>query len=183
MSNYGNIVKGVREHDAQAQLMFYDLFVRPVFLSAYAITGNESEAEEITQDTMLKAFDKTELLHENDRDMERILRRIASNAAINLIRRRKDFFSPVEDIPDIADSEVDDDNRNFSMEEIRDAVATLSDSYRSILSLRLFDDRSFSEIAELLHVKCATARVQYMRGIKQLKDLLNKKRNYDKQSV
>ena len=179
MSNYGNIVKGVREHDAQAQLMFYDLFVRPVFLSAYAITGNESEAEEIMQDTMLKVFDKTELLHENDRDMERILQRIASNAAINMIRRRKDFILPVEDIPDITDSEVDDDNRNFSEEEIRDAVATLSDSYRSILSLRLFDDRSFSEIAELLHVKCATARVQYMRGIKQLKDLLNKKRNYD----
>ena len=179
MSNYKKIVKGVRERNTQAQMLFYDLFVRAVFLSAYAITCNENEAEEITQDTMLKVFDKTELLHDDDKAMKRILLRIASNAAINLVRRRKDFIFPVEELPDLEDSDVDDDRRNFSMEEIRDAVTTLSGNYRNILSLRLFDDMSFKEIAELLNIKYATARVQYMRGITKLKDLLNKKRIYD----
>jgi len=179
MNNYGNIIKGVRENNAYAQLMFYDLFVRPVFRSAFAITGNECEAEEITQDTMLKVFDKTDLILDDAGVMERTLRRIAINAAINRIRSRKDFVFSVEEVPDVEDSEVEDDSRNFSIEEITEAVASLSDTYRNILALRLFDDMSFNEIAELLNIKSTTARVQYIRGIKKLKDLLIKNRNYD----
>ena len=121
MNDYGKIVEGVRERNAQKQLMFYDLFIRRVFRSAYTIVGNESEAEEIAQDTMLKVFDRTDLLHDDFPDMERILRRIASNAAIDVVRRRKDFIIAVEEIPDVGDfeaSEINDNSLYFSIEEI-----------------------------------------------------------------
>ena len=175
MNNYGDIVKRVRKHDAQAQMIFYDFFVRSVFLSAVAVTGNENEAEEITQDTMLKVFDKTDILHDDEVAMGRILKRMAINAAINTIRRRKDFVISVEDMPDMEDSEIEDDSCDFSIEEVKEAIASLSDCYRTILSLRLFEEMSYSEIAELLNIKCTTARVQYKRGITQLKQILIKK--------
>ena len=172
MDKYINIVKGVRKHNAQAQMMFYDFFVRRVFLSSYSITGDENEAEEIAQDTMLKVFEKPDLLHDDAVAMERILKRIAINAAINVMRRRKDFVFSVDEIPDIEDPEIEEDNLYFSVEEVKKAVTSLSDSYRTILSLRLFGEMSFSGISELLNVKCSTVRVQYMRGITKLKHLL-----------
>jgi len=178
MNDYGKIVEGVRERNAQKQLMFYDLFIRRVFRSAYTIVGNESEAEEIAQDTMLKVFDRTDLLHDDFPDMERILRRIASNAAIDVVRRRKDFIIAVEKIPDLEDSEdseTEDDSEHYSLEEIREAVTALSDGYRNILSLRLFEEMSFNEIAGLLSMNYSTVRVQYTRGIKKLQELLIKK--------
>ena len=178
MNDYGKIVKGVRERKAKSQLMFYDIFVHSVYTTAYAITGNESEAEEIAQDTMLKVFDKTDLLHDNAGDMERILRRIATNAAIDVMRRRKDFIFSVEEIPDLEDSETADDSPYFSLEEIMDAVTNLSDVYRNILTLRLFEDMSFNEIAELLDANYSTVRVQYIRGLTKLKEILIKKYNY-----
>ena len=179
MSNYGTIVKGVRERKAQSQLMFYDMYIRSVYMGAYAIVGNTSEAEEIAQDSMLKVFDKMELLHDDAKAMERILRRIAANAAIDVLRRRKDFIFPVEELPDFEDSEVEEENRFFSIEEIKEAVAALSSCYRAVLSLRLFEDMSFAEIAGLLEMNYSTVRVQYTRGISKLKDFLIKKESYD----
>ena len=172
------IVKGVRERNAQSQMMFYDLFIRSVYRSAYSIVGNESEAEEIAQDTMLKVFSKADLLKDDIEIMERMLRRITSNAAIDRMRRRKDFIFPAVEIPDFEDSDTDDDQYDFSLEEIKEAITALSDSYRSVLWLRLFEDMSFAEVAKLLKINYSTARVQYTRGISKVKDFLIKKRSY-----
>ena len=171
-----HMIKGVRAHNAQSQLMFYDLFIRQIFKTAYGITGNEYEAEEIAQDTMLKVFDRTELLHDEAQVMGRVLRRIASNAAIDVMRRRKDFVFTGEDLPDVEETDIEDDRPDFSIDEIKEAIATLSVSYRNILSLRLFEERSFAEVAELLDVNYSTVRVQYIRAITKLKDLLIKKK-------
>ncbi|MDR0574510.1 MAG: sigma-70 family RNA polymerase sigma factor [Tannerella sp.] len=178
MSDYGNIIRGVRERNPQSQMMFYDLFIRSVYRSAYSIVGNENEAEEIAQDTMLKAFDRIDLLNDDAGDMERIMRRIALNAAIDATRRRKNFIFSCEDIPDAEDTGIADDEYDFSIEEIKEAVAILSDTYRGILYLRLFENMSFAEIADMLKINCSTARVQYTRGIAKLRDFLIKKRSY-----
>jgi RNA polymerase sigma-70 factor (ECF subfamily) len=178
MSNYEHIVIGVREHNAQSQMMFYDMFIRSVFRTAYAIVENESEAEEIAQDTMLKVFDRIDLLNDDAGAMERVMRRIASNAAIDVTRRRKDFIFSSENLPDFEDAGNEDDRFDFSIEEIKEAIATLSVSHRNILSLRLFEDMSFAEVAELLDVNYSTVRVQYTRGIAKLRNCLIKKKNY-----
>ena len=181
MCNYGEIVKGVRECDVRSQMMFYDLFIRTVYLSAYSVTESESEAEEIAQDTMLKVFDRTDLLNDDTKAMERILRRIASNAAIDLIRKRKDFVVSVEEFPDTGSSEDEDTDfleYDFSMEDIKEGVEALSVTYRSILLLRLFEEMSFTEIADMLNVNNSTVRVQYTRGIVKLKNILIKKKDY-----
>ena len=178
MKNYRHIVKGVRERNAQSQMMFYDLFIHSVFRTAYAIVENESEAEEIAQDTMLKVFDRVNLINDKTVDMERILRRIASNAAIDLIRKRKDFIISDEDVPDFEDTDIENDRQDCSIEEIKEAIATLPDTYRNILSLRLFEEMSFAEMAELLAVNYSTVRVQYTRGIAKLQNCLIKKNSY-----
>jgi RNA polymerase sigma-70 factor (ECF subfamily) len=177
MSSYGDIVKGVRERDMQSQMMFYDLFIRSVYRSACSIVGNEHEAEEIAQDTMLKVLDRTHLLQDDAGAMERTMRRMAVNAAIDVTRRRKNFILSNEEVPDSEDPE-EEDGYDFSIEEIKEGIALLPDAYRSILSLRLFEEASFAEVSDLLDINCSTARVQYTRGIARLRSILIKKKNY-----
>ena len=180
MSNFENIIKGVCECDSKSQMMFYDQFFRLVYRSAYAITENENESEEIVQDTMLKVFNRTGLLNDNAAAMERILRRIASNAAIDVVRRRKKITFSDENIPDPEDEDIEMDNPeyDFSIEEVKEGITALSDGYRNLITLRLFEDMSFAEIADILKMNCSTARVQYTRGITKLKIILIKKKNY-----
>ena len=84
-NEYKNLIDGVRRREQQAQMAFYDRFFRPVYQSAAAVVGHRDEAEEIMQDTLLKIFVRPELLNDDPRAMERILRRIATNAAIDAV--------------------------------------------------------------------------------------------------
>ena len=181
MNNYGHIIKGVRKNDRKSQMAFYDLFFRPVFQSAYAIIGNHDEAEEIMHDTLLKVFTKTELLHEDPKSMARLMKRMAVNLAIDMLRKRKDLIFPMETDEESFDKEdeTEDDQAayDFSIEDIKKGVNNLSSAYRNILALRLFEEMSFAEIATQLKINASTVRVQYSRGILKLRSLLKQQIN------
>jgi len=156
-------------------MAFYDLFFKPVYQSAYAIVGNHDDAEEIMQDTLLKVFAKTDLLHEDISIMTRLLKRIAINQAIDALRKRKEFIFPMEEEEETALEDVEDENdeeNELTIEDIKHGIDCLSPVYRSILSLRLFEEMSFADIAVTLKINASTARVQYQRGILKLRTLL-----------
>jgi RNA polymerase sigma-70 factor (ECF subfamily) len=173
MLHYIHILKGVRNNDKKAQLAFYDLFFKPVYQSAFAIVGNHDDAEEIMHDTLLKAFSKTELLHEDISVMTRLLKRIAVNQSIDVLRKRKDFIFPMEEETDWEnEDEENEDENELTISDIKNGIDCLSPAYRSILSLRLFEEMSFADIAITLQINASTARVQYQRGILKLRTLL-----------
>jgi RNA polymerase sigma-70 factor (ECF subfamily) len=163
-------------------MAFYDLFSKSAYHSALAIVGNSEEAEEIMQDTLIKVFSKTELLHNDADAMTRILKRIATNNAIDVVRKRKDIFESIEDnaITDYED-EDEPDEEDLTVDDIKEGIANLSPGYRSIISLRLFEDMSFAEISESLEINASTVRVQYTRGIAKLRIYLNEKVRKDEQ--
>jgi RNA polymerase sigma-70 factor (ECF subfamily) len=175
MNNYNDIIKGVRKNEMKAQMAFYDLFFRPVFQSAYSIIGNHNEAEEIVHDTLLKVFTKTELLHEEPKAMTRLLKRMAINHAIDMLRKRKDFIHSMEEEEPIdMEDEIEEGNDGYdlSIVDIKNGISKLSMAYRSIITLRLFEEMGFAEISEQLKINASTVRVQYSRGILKLRTLL-----------
>ena len=176
MKNYSSIIKGVRKKDKRSQLVFYDYFYRPVFQSAYSILGNHEEAEEVMHDTLLKIFTNTDLLLEDFNAMTRYLKRIAANHAIDMVRKRKDFITFMDD-DDLSDTEDDEDSEEYELTipDIKEGIENLSPAYRTIISLRLFKEMSFSEIAGQLNINASTVRVQYSRGISKLKTILKQK--------
>jgi len=176
MHHYKHIIKGVRTNEMKSQMAFYDLFCKPVYQSAYAIVGNHDEAEEIMHDTLLKVFTKTDLLHEDSGVMKRVLKRITVNQAIDVLRKRKDFIVAMDENEfEETEDEEDDDEYELSIADIKDGIERLSSVYRSIISLRLFEEMGFAAIAVLLHINASTVRVQYSRGILKLRTILKQK--------
>ena len=175
MLHYIHIIKGVQKNERKSQMAFYDLFYKPVYQSAYVIVGNHDDAEEIMHDTLLKAFSKTDLLHEDIDVMTRILKRIAVNQAIDMLRKRKDLIVSWDE-DDETDYEDEDDEKgeeyDLSIADVKNGINCLSLAYKHIIILRLFEDMSFAEIAAQLKINASTARVQYQRGIVKLRTLL-----------
>jgi RNA polymerase sigma-70 factor (ECF subfamily) len=184
MNQYSNIIEGVRRNNTHSQLAFYDLFYQPVYQSAYAIVGNSDEAEEIMQDTLMKVLSKTHLLHEDANAMRRILKRIASNHAIDIVRKRKDFLASMEDEYWVDYNDEDEgEGDDLSLEEIKKGIEQLAVGFRSIISLRLLEEMSFAEVATQLKMNPSTVRVQYTRGIAKLRVYLKQKLMNYEQSV
>jgi RNA polymerase sigma-70 factor (ECF subfamily) len=159
-------------------MAFYDMYAETVYRSAFAVIAHGDEAEEIMQDCILKVLTRTALLHEDAGAMKRILCRMAVNRAIDTLRRRKDFIVPMAagEETDCEDDAAETETA-LSVDDIRDGINRLPDIYRSIVSLRLFEEMDFGKIAGQLKINPSTVRVQYTRGITKLRTYLREKQN------
>lgn len=177
MDSYEQIIEGVRREQRASQLAFYDSFHGPTYHSAAAVLGAGDEAEEVMQDVLMKVLLRPSLL-QSDAAMTRYLRRMATNAAIDRLRRdhapltitiNEDMLhEPPSDEPDDPDELPDTDT-------IRRSVERLPETYRNILRLRLFGQMRFADIAAALRANPSSVRVQYTRGLSRLRKLLTRK--------
>ncbi|MDR0753986.1 MAG: RNA polymerase sigma factor [Prevotellaceae bacterium] len=180
MNDYKEILKGLKRNDYRLQMRFYDMFAETTYQSAFAILGNVSDAEEIMQDTILKALTRTSLINDDETLMRRTLRRIAVNAAIDVVRKQKSHFcfEDIENITDCAD-ETDISENMLTVENIKQSVDSLPAGYRTVLALRLFENMNFDEISRHLKISQSTVRSQYSRALMKLRNYLKNNINKD----
>ena len=167
---FDTILEQGKRHNQDALMRLYDLCCNAVFNASYRIVLNEQDAEEITQDAILKAFENLNSFNGSERDFVALVKTIAINKSIDAFRkRRKDPF--YVEIDNTADQiEDDDDFEDFPIEKIKEALNNLPDGYRLTITMRLIEGMEFSQIAERLEIKESTVRSQYVRGLEKLRN-------------
>src|SRR3954471_21534834 len=93
--------------DSDVQTRFVQQNLRRIFLLIYRIVGNVDDAQDLTQETFIKALQRQGQL----KDLEKAsswLSRIASNTAIDFLRKNKRFaFSDVNELIETRPSSLD----------------------------------------------------------------------------
>jgi RNA polymerase sigma-70 factor (ECF subfamily) len=69
---------------------------------------------------------------------------------------------------------VQEEEPDYNVEEVKQAMCQLPDGYRTILSLYLFEGYDHEEISEVLNISSSTSRSQYLRAKKRLIELVKK---------
>jgi RNA polymerase sigma-70 factor (ECF subfamily) len=153
--------------DAGAFDRFVEHFRAKIFQYSWLMCGQREDAEDVAQDTLLKAFESFDQLREPERVRPWIFR-IARNAC--LMKRRKSVFAPAHELSlddylpaieneggrpriQIADwSELPD--RQMMRTEMRhaldEAIGALPESYKSVLLMRDVEELSTGETAQVL---------------------------------
>lgn len=115
------------------------------------------------------------------------LYKITDNLYINYVTRRKPLASvsletseenPLQDIGD--DSSVQPDSLLESVEmrkELEDLVRALPNNFREVIYLHFFADLTYQEIAYIFNQKASTVRTNVSRGLRVLRQMLEKQRN------
>jgi RNA polymerase sigma-70 factor, ECF subfamily len=136
------------------------------------IVGNVEEGRDLAQETFLKAWQSIGSLH-NESRFDTWLYRIATNTAIDYLRRRKFHWSRWE--------AIENENVPASMriagpeeqvaetEHIRQALAKVSLKYRTCLLLQLVADFSQRQIAASLKISEKSVSVYVSRGSEQFR--------------
>lgn len=113
-----------------------------VFRTAYRITGNAADAEDVLQTVFLRLLRRDsgqgDLLQP-----ESYLRRAAINCSLDLIRQRKSATGDVDRTPDVTGEDPE------MKERLRQAIAQLDAKDAEIFVLRFFEGYSNEEIAQL----------------------------------
>jgi RNA polymerase sigma factor (sigma-70 family) len=135
-----------------------------VFRTAYRITGNAADAEDVLQTIFLRLLKRPDSRMVKDRAS--YLRRAAVNASLDLIRARKDGCAvPLMDMP----SPSSDPDPGELKSALRRALAGLSAKSAEVFALRFFEGLSNQEIARMLGMSRVFIAVLVHRARQQLR--------------
>jgi len=151
---------------------------RHVFRVAYRMTGNEQDAEDVVQETFLRAFRRFGGF-DSRASVSSWLHKIASNYAIDLLRRRKRWRSTdldqLEHTAPLTGSEPEPDRRAFSA-EVRDAVQAglegLTPRERVAFTLRHHEGMSIREIGRVLGLRESATKNHIFRAVRKMRRAL-----------
>lgn len=173
-----HLIKECRWGSRTAQIALYKRFAPRLYATILRIVGNAAEAEEAMQDTFLKVFTRLDLYQKTE-CFEAWMHRIAIHTAIDYVRRNGPQWDEVpENYPYSDDNGPDEDAVQYKVEQIKKAVGELPAGYRIILSLYLFEGYDAEEIASILNLRPSSVRSQYLRGKRNLLEIIAKKKKH-----
>ena len=152
----------------------YHTHGKPVYRFLLALTGDESQAEELLQETFYQAF-----LHidrfEGRSSLYTWLCCIGKNAWLRECRRRSRYAdTPYEELT-LTDSSPTPESAILRREQsrrLRQAVLALEDPRREVFILHVYGGLKLREIAALHQKSESWARVTYFRARKQIQEVL-----------
>jgi RNA polymerase sigma-70 factor (ECF subfamily) len=154
-------------------------YQRPVISLIARMTGDRMLAEDLAQETFVKAFRNLPAF-DTTRRLSSWLFRIAHNTAIDALRRAPHAAAlevPPGGVPDgatepAAPAQPDPLEREALAAALEAALSRLRPEYRAAVSLRYDDNLSFEEIGQVMGIPEATARSHVHRARKELSLIL-----------
>jgi RNA polymerase sigma-70 factor, ECF subfamily len=179
------IVASARSGDSDAFRVLVERHSRSLFRLAFRMTGNEQDAEDVVQESFLRAFRQLSKFDERA-SFGTWLYRIASNCALDLVRSRKrrselapqmepdrlEFEDPVAALP----SAAPDPERVALSGELRlrvaDAMNDLSATERTAFVLRHFEGMRIEDVSRVLECQPGAAKHSVFRAVQKLRRAL-----------
>ncbi len=162
-----------REGDKKAQFQLYRLYFRPMYSVSLRIVNNEAEAEDIMQEAFLKAFSKIDT-YKGEVSFGAWMKKIVINRSLDHLKKKRvkleEAGEAVMRLPD--DNEVIGE---VDVERIKEAIRSLPDGYRTVLTLYLIEGYDHDEISQILGISNSASRTQYSRAKDRLRELLKGK--------
>lgn len=155
----------------------FDALLRPYRDRLWAVclrtTGHRADAEDALQDALVAIWQNLPKFR-GESTISTWAFRIASNAALAVIRRRREVTVDEERAEQVFDraDEHDHAEENAVRDRVQRALATLSEEFRTAIVLREFADYTYEQIAEYQQVPVQTVRSRLHRARTQLRQLL-----------
>ena len=152
------LVTRVRAGDERAFDGLVHAYMRQAFQLAYRVVGHREDAEDLVQEAFLAAHQYLDS-YDVERPFGPWLMRIVLNRGANLRRSRtRRETEPEVDAVSPAPSALEESERTEARVMLTRAMATLSERQRMIVTLFDVDDRTSTEIGEMLDLSPGTVR-------------------------
>ncbi len=169
--------------DTQAYRILVERHIDRAYALALRILHNMADAEDISQEALLKAWIHRHSWQSGKAKFSTWLYRVVFNRCVDL--RRLPTTSWIEDVPEPADERPDavhDIHRRQIFDRLGEAMATLPEQQRAALTLSYYDDLGNSEIAEIMGTTVQAVESLLKRGRQGLRDRLRRSEREIRQS-
>jgi RNA polymerase sigma-70 factor (ECF subfamily) len=179
------LVKLVLAGDTELYAVLVNRYRTRVSRYVERFTYDVEDARDVTQDVFIKVYGALDSFDPRFK-FSTWLFRIAGNAAIDHLRRRRVRTLPLEyppgengearavDPPETRPNPHEELTRRRLREALSAAIDRLPDDYRELISLRHYGEMPYEEIAELKGMPLGTVKNKLFRARQALRDLLPK---------
>ena len=180
------LVAQARDGDATAFNELVRRYEGKIFRLSQHITQNREDAEDVLQETFLKAYEHLDQFKGDSKFYTWIVRIAVNQALMKLRRRKTDKSVSLDETIDTGEDTVmreiaawdEDPEERFSREELGEildsAIHSLEPLYRSVFVLRDVEDLSTEETAEALGLSIPAVKSRLLRARLQLREKLTR---------
>ncbi len=158
-----------RDEDAFAEL--YERHVVRVYRHIYYMVGSAPEAEDLTSQAFLRAWEAIDRYQVRGAPFVSWLLRIAHNLGVSYLRSRRESTQLHDGIVDEKPRQDPESSLQQTVEEemVREAITRLRDEQRQVIILRFIEDLEYREVAEIIGKSVAAVRVIQHRALNALR--------------
>ncbi len=187
LDNEDVLVAEARAGNAESFAALINQYDRYIYRLALNITGNQEDAEDVLQDSFLKAYTNLAQFQGNSRFYTWLVR-IAVNEALMKLRKRRgaswvSLDEPVETedrslMPQEIADWADNPEESYAKAELQDilnqTMQKLEPQFRTVFVLRDVENFSTEETAKMLGLSVPAVKSRLLRARLKLRELLNK---------
>lgn len=146
----------------------YDAHAAPVWRYVVSLTGDRAGADDVVQETLLRAWRTPRILAEEPAATRAWMMTVARNLVIDEARSaRRRHELPVAELPD--EARPDDTDSLFDALLIEDALAALTPDHRAAIVTAYYGGRSVAQAAQELGVAEGTVKSRLHYGLRALR--------------
>ena len=167
-----HIIKEILNGKTEQYEYFLDRYGQQVFVLVDRIVSCQEDAEELTQDVFLKAFQQLSSF-KAESSFSTWIYRIATNIAISAVRKKRNDVLRLDDsvFANLSDTQVDEaleDESEEQMERLQQAMNQLEADERALITLYYLEEKPLAEVAFILGMTEGNAKVKLHRIRKKL---------------
>ena len=166
------IIKEILNGKTEQYEYFLNRYGQQVFVLVDRIVSCQEDAEELTQDVFLKAFQQLSSF-KAESSFSTWIYRIATNLAISAVRKKRNDVLRLDDsvFANLSDTQVDEaleDESEEQMERLQQAMNQLEADERALITLYYLEEKPLAEVAFILGMTEGNAKVKLHRIRKKL---------------
>ncbi|MGD0436530.1 MAG: RNA polymerase sigma factor [Bryobacteraceae bacterium] len=180
------LVARARDGDSEAFNELVNRYSRKIYRLAKHITQNDEDAEDVLQETFLKAYEHLNGFQGQSKFYTWIVRIAVNEALMKLRKRKSDRSVPLDEPLDTGEDTVvreiavwdENPEQKYSREELAqildEAVQGLKPVFRTVFVLRDIEEMSTEETAEALGISVPAVKSRLLRARLQLREKLSR---------
>jgi RNA polymerase sigma-70 factor (ECF subfamily) len=172
-----DLIRSVKRGDAEAYGLLYDQHVSAVYRYLYIHLSNRQDAEDLTSEVFLRAWQSLPNYDERGVPFLSYLFRVARNALIDHYRRNQRMVPELTEemelyLQDLRPGPAEIVSKNLENQELHRLLRDLREDYQAVLVLRFISNLTPEEIAEVMERSVGAVRVLQHRALNALRKLL-----------
>ncbi|OAV43465.1 RNA polymerase sigma factor [Lewinella sp. 4G2] len=179
------LVLGCQRKDRKSQRELYGHYAKPMYNLCLRMLRHSHDAEDVMQVAFVDIFRKIDTFN-FDASISAWIKRIVVNRCIDHLKKRRllttDYDAKQHDIQ-TDESPVGSDSATpgfqatgMTVDRVKRGMMKLSEGYRVVLSLYLFEGYDHEEISHILGISVGTSKSQFSRAKKRLAAILNEEK-------